>query len=116
MTPRIGLLVWAELGRRQPPGHEQEGRRPCVIVAVPGQVHAPRFPLVVVAPLTTAALPARPLYPRLPAGSGGLSADSTVLLDQVVAIDVTRVRRRIGALAAPEYQPIREGLRQLFGL
>lgn len=116
MKPAPGLVVWGDFGQRQPQGHEQEGRRPCVIVAVPGRLHPLRFPIVVVVPLTTTALAPAALYPRLTAEAGGLTADSTVLIDQVQALDLRRVARQIGQLTATELAPITAGLRALFAL
>lgn len=116
MKPVLGLLTWVDLGGRLPPGHEQEGRRPCVVVAAPTIVQRLRFPMVVVAPMTTAVLPSTPLYPRLSQGSGGLAVDGTVLLDQVVSVDVRRMKKHIGQLPPSSYQPIRDGLRRMFQL
>lgn len=73
-----------------PGGHEQEGQRPAVVVAVPPSPL--RFPVVIVAPLTSQAGPwadQNPaLYPGLPLGSGGLTRNSIALLDQIRAVDV----------------------------
>lgn len=66
--------------------------------------------------MTTSALAPRRLYPVLPAGAGGLAAAGTVLLAQLVALDVRRVKKRIGQLDPAEYRPIVSGLRALFTL
>ncbi|MBI3930007.1 MAG: type II toxin-antitoxin system PemK/MazF family toxin [Armatimonadetes bacterium] len=106
-----------ELPERQPPGHEQAGRRPCVVLADPAGLQRTRFPVLVLAPLTGARqLPSGPLYIRLEAGVGGLPMASTVLLDQVAAIDARRVKGYLGQLEATEYVPIEEGLRTMFRL
>ena len=99
-----------------PPGHEQEGSRPAVVVAVP--IGPTRFPVVLVVPLTTQARewtdrnPA--LYPRLDAGSGGLIHPSVALLDQVRAVDARRLATYLGTLSRAAYAPIHRGLRMLF--
>jgi mRNA interferase MazF len=111
-----GMLAWVELGQRVPTGHEQEGRRPCVVIAVPGELHRVRFPVLVVAPMTTAALPSQPLYPRLSTGAGGLAAEGTVLLDQLLTVDVRRIKKVIGTLTSGEYQPVQDGVSALFGV
>ena len=57
-------------------GHEQKSVRPCVVVSDPAVASDQRYPLVGVVPLTgTEGRGA--LYPRVPAGTGGLfrSAD-----------------------------------------
>ena len=112
---RVGQILWAELPLRRPLGHEQIGRRPVVVVSWPDAVQPIPYPVVVVAPLTRTRYRG-PLFPLLPAGTGGLPADSTVLLYQVAALDAHRIVGQIGALAGDDMLPIRRGLSQLFGL
>lgn len=101
-----------------PPGREQEGLRPAVVVGVPEE--PVRFPVVLVAPLTTqrgAWAQTNPtVYPFLPAGIGGLSKPSTILLDQLRSIDLSRVGGHIGRLVGEEYAVVTRGLRKLLGL
>jgi mRNA interferase MazF len=111
----IGQILWAELPLRLPPGHEQIGRRPVVVVAWPDEIQPVPYPVVVVVPLTRTRYRG-PLFPLLPAGTGGLPADSTALLYQVAALDAHRIVGQIGALAGNDMLPIRRGLSQLFGL
>ncbi len=112
-----GAVLWFELPVRRPPGHEQVGRRPCVVLADPGRVQGTRFPVLIVAPLTSARhLPPGPLYVHLKGGSAGLPVDSTMMLDQVAAMDARRVRGYLGQLGPTEYAPVEEGLRAMFGL
>lgn len=116
----LGDVVVVALERHVPPGHEQEGRRPAVVVGLPERVEEPRFPMLVVVPLTTQIGPwadASPrLYPRLAAGSPGLSHDSVALLDNVRAVDVRRVRRWAGSLSEDDFAPIRTGLAAILGV
>jgi mRNA interferase MazF len=84
-----GDIVLVTLPSNQPRGREQEGRRPALVVGIPkGQV---RYPMLFVAPLTTQkgewVQRNSTLYPTLANGTGGLSQDSVVLLDQIRAID-----------------------------
>jgi mRNA interferase MazF len=109
-----GELYMADPGKPHPTGHEQLGDRPYVIVAVPSRLHRLRYPMVIMAPLTTAQLPAQVLYPRLEVGTAGLRAASTVLLDQIIAMDPKRIRRYVGKLEPSAYLPIEEGIRRLF--
>jgi mRNA interferase MazF len=99
-APRPGDLLLAAFPEHDPHGHEQEGVRPALVLAVP---RGARFQVILASPLTTdrsqpwaAAAPA--LYPRLPEGTGGLPADSILLLDQTRSLDATRVRRFLGSL------------------
>jgi len=109
-------VFWVRLPERTPPGREQSGRRPCVLIADPATVHPTRYPVVILAPFTGRTLPAAVLYPRLQAGTGGLPTASTVLLDQLVAVDVGRIEGRLGALTPDELEPVRVGLRAMLGL
>lgn len=112
--PAPGDIYLASLPQRVPPGHEQHGIRPVVVIARP---NGSRFPMVVAVPLTSQRGPwqeaAPHLYPVLPVGSGGLTLDSVALLDHVQGIDERRLQRRMGALADEVFQPIHEGLRRI---
>ncbi|MBM4396801.1 MAG: type II toxin-antitoxin system PemK/MazF family toxin [Deltaproteobacteria bacterium] len=107
-APRPGDVFIASFPEHDPRGHEQEGLRPAVVLAVPSRS---RFPVLLVAPLTTDrgqewASAAPGLYPRLPKGAGGLPADSIVLLDQTRSIDAVRVRRMLGTLEKTIFKSI----------
>lgn len=116
MKPLPGEIGCFDLGRREPAGHEQAGRRPCIVVSDPAGKPPLRFPLVSVVSLTTASLPDHPLYPVLPTGAGGLSGDSTVLVDQPCAVDMRRTLRRVGRLSPAGLAPVLVGLRHLLSL
>jgi mRNA interferase MazF len=53
------------------------------------------------------------LYPKIPAGTGGIRNDSLVLLDQIRAVDVSRVVGKAGEFSESEMKPIYNGLKQL---
>ena len=48
---KCGDVVFVNLPSHNPKGHEQEGRRPAVIVGIP--LEDVRYPILVVVPLTT---------------------------------------------------------------
>lgn len=105
----------------RPAGHEQEGLRPAVVVGLPTEAGTPRFPVLLMAPVTTfreqgwvAAAPG--LYPVLTAGAGGLPHASVVLTDQIRAVDVGRLTRFLGNLEDMEYAPVHQALHRMFGL
>lgn len=111
-----GDIVIVALPTHTPKGREQQGTRPAVVVSVPsGEL---RYPMLIIAPLTTQtgswALNNPSLYPRLEAGVGGLSKSSIVLLDQVRGLDISRVLGYMGTLTPQQYAPIVEGLMLLF--
>lgn len=102
--------------KQDPKGHEQEGVRPAVVAGVPqGPV---RYPVVIVVPLTTRGGPwakQNPiLYQPLPQGAGGIPKASTVLIDQVRAVDVRRVKAYLGTLDETTFEPIRASLLKIF--
>ncbi|HUW64966.1 MAG TPA: type II toxin-antitoxin system PemK/MazF family toxin [Spirochaetia bacterium] len=56
------------------------------------------------------------LYPRLPQGAGKLPKTSVALLDQVRALDTTRITGYVGSLKGEEYALCQLGIKQLFRL
>ena len=122
MTQRplqFGDIVTAIFPEQMPLGREQQGYRPAIVVAIPDLLDIPRFPLIVVIPLTTDrgqkwAIASSNLYPRLSAGVAGLRFPSIALLDQVRALGISRVTACRGSLSLEEYQPILSGLQRMF--
>jgi mRNA interferase MazF len=115
---KCGDVVFVNLPSHNPRGHEQEGRRPAVIVGVPlGDV---RYPVVVVVPLTTQLgswVKKNPmLYPIIQEGTAGLSQKSVVLCDQIRAVDIQRVIGYLGSLSVGEYLPIIHGVKRVLDL
>ena len=118
---RLGALFVAHFPEHDPAGREQEGPRPCVLVGLPSNVGRPRFPVLLLAPVTT--FKAQPwvsaapeLYPVLSAGAGGLPAASVVLTDQTRALDASRLTRFLGNLTPQEYAPVQAALAGMFEL
>jgi mRNA interferase MazF len=113
-----GDVLLAQIAQNLPPGSEQQGTRPVVVVAAPAQLGPQRFDVLVIVPLTRATgawadnNPA--LYPRLTAGQGGLPLSSTAMIDHVQAIDAARVLKRYGTLEGEAFTAIRTGLEKLF--
>lgn len=111
---QVGEILWAELPHRVPPGHEQIGYRPVVVVGLPEAIQLIPYRVLIVVPLTRTRLRG-PLFPLIQAGTGGLPADSTALVYQVGALDARRVVGRLGMLSEQELAPIKEGLKRVFG-
>ena len=51
LTP--GAVFVADFPEHDPGGHEQEGPRPAILVGLPTNAGRPRFPVLVLAPVTT---------------------------------------------------------------
>ena len=115
----FGDILLIALPTHAPRGHEQEGSRPAVVVGLPERAGEPRYPTVLVVPLTTQegawSRKAPMLYPHIRAGAGGLPRPSVVLLDQLRSVDARRVSHYLGSLTEDEFQPINAGLTQVFG-
>lgn len=111
----IGQILWAGLPLRDPPGHEQAGRRPVLVVGVPEHIQPIPYRVLMVVPLTRTRLQG-PLFPLLKAGVSGLPVDSTVLIYQAGALDAERIAGNIGQLSPADYRPIQDSLKQLLQL
>lgn len=119
-APAIGEVLLLRLPVHTPPGREQQGLRPVLVIAEPGRAGNARFEMIFSAPLTSqqgAWTKVDPnLYPTLKKGVGGLVHDSAVLLEHARGVDAARVVRRLGKLTPGEYAPVRRLLGQMFGL
>ena len=118
---RLGAVFLANFPEHDPQGREQEGPRPAVLVGFPTNAGRPRYPVLLLAPVTTFkgqdwASTAPDLYPVLPAGAGGLDLPSVVLTDQTRALDAVRLARFLGTLTPEQYAPIKQALRLTFEL
>jgi len=114
---KAGTIVSVALPTRDPQGREMEGLHPALVLAI----ISARLDLAWIAPITTdrgyAWIDAHPnLYHRLPAGTGGLAHDSVLLLDQIQAVDLTRLRRAFGVVPASVLNAFRKSLAQQLGM
>jgi mRNA-degrading endonuclease toxin of MazEF toxin-antitoxin module len=114
---KIGTVVAVALPARDPRGVEIEGLHPAVVLAV---ISAARLDLAWIVPITTDRnypwVAARPdLYIRLDAGTGGLPHDSVMLLDQLQAVDLSRLKRAFGVIPSPLLTRVRKTLAQILG-
>jgi mRNA interferase MazF len=115
---QIRDIITARFPEQNPQGHEQEGIRPAIVVGIPNPLGKPRFPVIIVVPLTSDRCQnwidkAPALYPRLPEGIAGLRSPSIALLDQIRSIDVERILKYRGSLTTEEYEPILLGLQSM---
>jgi len=108
-----GIVVLVDLDPTV--GHEQKNVRPCVVVSDPVIAADQRYPLIGVVPLTGKAGRGA-LYPKVPAGSGGLRRDSWALTDQIRSIDKRRIVAAYRSLAPADMEAIEEGVRLFLGL
>ncbi len=115
---QIGDVLLLALPDQKPQGHEQEGKRPVVVVGLPSRVGAVRYPLLIIAPLTTITgkwVKDNPtLYPTLKAPIGGITRDCVLMLDQLRAVDPSRISFYIGHIGEQECTPLLKGLEPMF--
>lgn len=113
---RRGELYWADLSAAVVPGREQIGHRPALVV----QADQPQtgLPTVLIVPLTSK-LKAASFFGTLlidPSRQNGLTVPSVLLLFQLRAIDLSRLRGRIGELETAYIQQAHQTLRTLLAL
>lgn len=122
-TPlQIGSVLKVHFPEHAPPGHEQTGSRPAIVIANPAAIDKQRFSTLVVVPTTSQDgtwSEKNKIYPLLPKGAGGLTVESVVLLDQIRALDIKRLlhadTRYLGQLSQLQIGLILKGLKTLFG-
>ncbi|TYQ31494.1 type II toxin-antitoxin system PemK/MazF family toxin [Pseudanabaena sp. UWO310] len=115
---QIGDVITAKFPSQNPSGREQEGYRPAIVVGIPSRLGKLRFPLVFVVPMTTDrgqdwAANSPDLYVRFSIGIAGLKSPSIALLDQVRAIDISRIVAYRGSLTPQQYVAIAESLKKI---
>ena len=96
-------------------GREQAGTRPAVVVSSISVTSQQRFQMVGVIPVTSRLGLGR-FYPVLSPGTTGLRSPSTALVDQIRAVDPSRLIKLYGAANGPELAALDTALRQFLGL
>lgn len=114
MLPRRWHVYVVDLEPRV--GTKPGKQRPCVAIQ-PSTFAEAGLPSTVVLPLTTRVTPdAFPLRVRVPKGTCGLSADSDVLIDQILAWDNELFRRDLGELPEALQDDIRRAVSEFLDI
>lgn len=95
-------------------GHEQSGKRPCLVVS-DNKLNHSRAELVVVVPITTREKRI-PSHVKVPAGEAGLSEDSYIKCEEVRCISTQRLDRPLGKITPETMQRVEEWIRVILGL
>lgn len=95
-------------------GSEQTGVRPCVIIQ--NNTGNEYSPTTLIAPCTTGNKPPIPTHIILEKGEGNMRGKSIVLLEQIRAIDTSRLRTKIGELDENAMQLINQAISISVGL
>ena len=103
-----GDVVWVNLDPTR--GAEIKKRRPCVIASL-SVLNDQRLTVVVV-PLSGSSTPRPPLVVAVPSAG----AESNARIDQIRAVDKSRVVGAIGKLSSADMEAVAQGLRTVLGL
>lgn len=105
---RRGEIYYADLSPVV--GREQGGRRPVLIIQ--NDVGNRSSPITIVAPLTSSfSIKVYPTEVRIRAGRAGLDRDSSILLNQIKAVDKTRLERYVGQVDAATMRQVDQALK-----
>ena len=110
--PSRGEIWLVDLGN--PIGHEQAGKRPCLVVSVDYFNHGPAE-LHVVVPMTTREKYI-PLHVEASPEETGLGRRGFLKCDEVRSISRQRFVKRLGMLSAITMTRVEEQIRRLLGL
>jgi len=109
---RRGDIYWVDFGN--PRGSEQGGRRPALIVQNDtGNVSSPT---TIIAAITSRRKGAYPFHVDIPALESGLPEDSTVLFEQLLTINKSRLINRLGSLSIAKMREVDKALEVSLGL
>jgi mRNA interferase MazF len=103
-----GDVVWVNLDPAV--GGEIRKRRPCVVVSL--TVLNEKRLTVVVVPLSTGSTPRPPLVVAVPSAGDG----SNARIDQIRAVDKSRILDATGKLNRADLEQVEQGLRTVLGL
>ena len=106
--------VWLVRPARDLVGHEQAGARPVIVVSG-NEINRAPWPLVIVVPLTTRDRGVA-LHVPVEASDGGLRERSVALVEQLQAVDRSRLVERWGTLEASTLELIDDRLRIVLDL
>jgi mRNA interferase MazF len=109
----VGSVHWVELPGAN--GHEQQGRRPAIVLQ--SDVFSGRLPTLLVVPLTSTRKALRFSGTVLvnPTSQNGLRQESVALVFQLRAIDRLRVKGKVGELSAQDVTAVFTELDRLTG-
>ena len=105
-----GDVFLADLHPRS--GSKQRGRRPVIVVSRDSFNQAAGWQSVIVVPCSTSPHQRRrgPTAAFLPAGVGGLEADSVALCHQITTLDRSKLIVLLGTLSPAEMTAVEEGI------
>lgn len=109
---RRGEIYWVNFGA--PTGSEQGGQRPALIVQ--NDAGNRSSTTTIIAAITSKKKASYPFHVDISALESGLPQDSTVLLEQLLTINKSRLINRIGSLPSAKMLEIDQALKVSLGL
>lgn len=111
-APLRGEVWWVDLNPTQ--GAEINKIRPCVVIGA-DPINQVRSTIVVI-PCTSSPKPRPPLVVSLPSVPKNQSNGTSVAIDQIRAIDKSRLKKYLGVLSSNDLASLENALRQVLGL
>jgi mRNA interferase MazF len=105
-----GEIYWVNFPRRSPRGAEIEKTRPCVVLSLTRVNEIRRTVLVI--PLTSSPEAVPPIAVAVPSAG----PESVAVVDQLTAVDKSRLRKRVGALSTADLTTVENSLRMILRL
>ena len=112
-TPKRGEIWWADLEPVK--GHEQGGRRPCLLVSVDEFNRLPHG-LVWAVPVTSNVRFKHAFAVAVPPPEGGLKVESLILCHQMRTLSVERLAKRAGVLPDELFVEVKKRIALVLGL
>ena len=112
---RRGEIYWLDWSPGR--GSEQTGLRPALVIQSDAGNTNPRYPLTLVATVSTKGKPAIPTHVEIqPSPMNGLREVSYVKAEQIMTVAKERLLSRSGVLTAPEMEHVDAALKRSQGL
>lgn len=109
---RRGDIYWVDFG--PPRGSEQGGSSPALVVQ--NDIGNMSSPTTIIAAITSKKKVSYPFHIDVSALESGLPQDSTVLLEQLLTINKSRLINRIGSLSSAKMIEVDRALQASLGL
>ena len=107
-----GEIYWVDFGI--PKGSEQGGRRPALILQ--NDTGNSSSPTTIIAAITSKNKKNYPFHVEISASESGLPQDSTIMLEQILTVDQSRLVGRVGGLSIMKMREVDKALHVSFGL
>jgi mRNA interferase MazF len=112
MPIRRGEIYYVDLGT--PRGSEQGGRRPTLIIQ--NDRGNRTSPTTIIAAITSRTRQAYPCHVNITVAESGLRLDSTILLEQLLTVNQSRLLNLVGTLSTAKMREVDRAIEASLGL